>query len=639
MEEGVQHFEETCMICPNCQTENPEVARFCLNCGVSLAMQCPNCQTELPTGARFCMNCGQPLRASTPADDARLIRLAAATPDPLAEKVRAAEHLPGERRVVTVLFADVVGSTALAGQVDAETWMAIMNGAFDRITPAIYRYEGTIARLVGDGLWAFFGAPVAHEDDPLRAVRAAVGLLEAARVYAEQVRHQYGVEFLMRACLNTGPVVVGPVGDDLRYEYTAMGGTVNLAARLKFAAQPMTVLITESTHRFVTPVFDTEEVGQIEVKGQAEPVRVYRVHGAKAEPGSLRGLVGLESPMVGREKELAALMHLCEAVRAGLGRAALIVGEPGLGKTRLIAEWKAVAQEHLAGPPAALWAEGCCLSYGQGLAYHLLLDLLRSIIGVPDRADEPETRAALLAFTKELFGEEMMGVYPYLGHLLMLRLEDEALQRVATMDPQALQTQYLGALRKLLLAIAARRPLILILEDMHWADPSSTDLLIRLLPLASAASLLFCIVARPDREAPGWRLILAAREILGGSLTEITLDALSDTESRQLVANLLEIEALSGQARNLILNKAEGNPFFVEEVIRMMIDRGVIARRDGGWIATADIRTLDIPDNLQGLLMARIDRLPDDVKRTLRVAAVIGRQFPVKVLAHVLEGE
>jgi predicted ATPase len=443
----------------------------------------------------------------------------------------------------------------------------------------------------------------------------------------------------MRVCINTGSVIIGPVGDDLRYEHMAMGGTVNLAARLKFAAKPMTVLITESTRLFVAPVFDTEEVGQIDVKGQAKPVQVYRVHGTKAEPGSLRGVAGLTSPMVGRQREMAALTHLCEAVRAGLGRAALIVGEPGLGKTRLIAEWKAAMQEHLGAPPAALWAEAHCLSYGQGLAYHLLVELLRSVVGVPEGAEEPETRSALLAFLNELFGQEVMDVYPYLGHLLRLKMEDEALQRVNTLDPQALQAQYLGALRKLLLAIAARRPLVLILEDIHWADPSSTELLIKLLPVASAAPVLFCMVTRPDRDAPGWRLISAARETLGGSLSEITLNALSDTDSRQLVANLLEIESLSEKARSLILDKAEGNPFFVEEVIRMMIDRGMIARRNGGWAATTEIEAVDIPDNLQGLLMARIDRLPDDVKRTLRVAAVIGRQFPVKVLAQVLEGE
>lgn len=628
------------MNCPQCQTDNPNSAHFCFACGAALMHRCTNCQTELTAEARFCMNCGQPVGASTPADDARLSRLAAAAPEPLVEKVRAAAHLAGEHRVVTVLFADVVGSTTLAGQVDAETWLAIMNGAFDRITPTIYRYEGTIARLVGDGLWAFFGAPVAHEDDPMRAVHAALHLLQAAQGYAEEMRREYNIEFAMRACLNTGPVVMGTVNDDLRYEYTAMGNTVNLAARLKFAAPPMTVLITENTHRFVAPLFETKDMGPITIKSRAKPVHVYQVLGAKTEPGQVRGLsiAGIESPMVGRDEELAILTQLCEAVRAGLGRAVLVVGEPGLGKTRLIAEWKA-SVEAMGHEPTPVWAEGRCLSFGQGLAYHLLIHLLRSLIGVPETAEEPETRAALLEFVTDLFADDVLEVYPYLGHLLMVKLEEEALARVQLLDPQALQAQYLAAMRRLLGALAAQRPVVLILEDLHWADPSSTDLLIRLLPLVSAAPVLFCMITRSERDASGWRLATAAREIVGGSLTEIILDALSESESRQLVANLLEIEALPEHVRSLILKKAEGNPFFVEEVIRMLIDRGAIVRQDGDWVAGAEIENVEIPDNLQGLLLARIDRLPEEARQALLVASVIGRQFPVRVLQYVLEGK
>lgn len=586
------------------------------------------------------MNCGQPVGASTPADDARLTRLAAATPVPLAQKVRDAAHLAGERRTVTALFMDVVDSTALSHQMDPEDWTAIMNGAFDRFYPAIYRYEGTIARLLGDALLAFFGAPVAHEDDPARAVRAALDLLEIAREYGPAVREQYGVEFAVRIGLNTGPVIVGQVGSDLCYEYTPMGSSVNLAARMQAAARPMSLLISDDTHRFVAPLFDTQDAGPIQVKGHAEPVRAYQVAGAKAVPGTVRGLAGLQSPMVGREAELAALLQLCEAVRAGLGRAALVVGEPGLGKTRLIAEWKAAVEEdgqqHGTAPQ---WVEGHCLSYGQGLAYHLLIDLLRSLIGVQDMAEEPEARAALMALTDDLFGEEALEVYPYLGHLLLLKLDGEALERVKPLDPQALQTQYLAALRRLLQALTNRCPLVLVLEDLHWADPSSTELLVRLLPMVSAVPVLLCMVTRPERDTPSWRLVTAVREAMGGSLTEITLGALSDRDSRQLVANLLEIEALSEETRTLILKKAEGNPFFVEEVIRMLIDRGAIARRNGGWMAGTEIHKVEIPDNLEGLLMARIDRLPDEAKHILRVAAVIGRQFPVRVLEYVLERE
>ncbi len=627
------------MKCFDCGTDNPASARFCLNCGAALAIHCPSCGGDLPPTARFCMHCGQPMVATTPADDSQLSRLTAATPGKLAQKLRAAGVLAGERRIVTVLFADIVGSTELARNLGPEAWMEVISGTFDRITQAIYRYEGTIARLLGDGVWAFFGAPVAHEDDPLRAAYAGLDLLDAVRAQATELRRERGIELTLRVCLNTGPVIVGPVGDDLRYEYTTSSPTVNLAARLKFIAQPMSLVASEHTHRLIAPLFDTEDAGKLRTKESAAAVQVYRVRGLKPVPGQLRGLAGagLESPMVGRDAELATLLQLCEAVRAGLGRAALIVGEPGLGKTRLIAEWRAALTRH-PGQQLPFWAEGRCLSYGQGMAYHLLIDLLRSMLGVPEAGGDAETRTALHRLADDLFGDKADEVYPYLGHLLSLRLEGSAAEQVAVLDPQALQVQFLTAVRRLLGALAARQPVVLVLEDLHWADPSSTDLLIKLLPLASTAPILICMATRPERDASAWQLVTAARETLGGSLTEIELRALSEGDSRQLVANLLNIEALPEEVRAAILKKAEGNPFFVEEVIRMLIDRGAIVRREMDWVAGAGIGEVEIPDSLQSLLLARIDRLPEDMRHTLRVAAVIGRQFPVRVLQYVLSG-
>jgi class 3 adenylate cyclase/tetratricopeptide (TPR) repeat protein len=584
---------------------------------------------------RFCSNCGQPVNVQTAADSARLTRLAAAAPAPLADKIRAA-HLTGERKIVTCLFADVVGSTSLAERMDPDDWAEIMNRAFDQLSPAIYRYEGTIARLMGDAILAFFGAPVAHEDDPVRAVRAALDLIAAARTYADQVRRQHGIEFAIRVGLNTGPVVVGNVGSDLKYEYTAMGDAVNLAARMQSAAKTMTALISEHTYHYVAPVFDCADLGPIEVKGKAEPVRVYEVIAPKATPGRVRGLetAGLESKMIGREAELAALSQASGALQGGEGGGVVaVIGEAGLGKSRLISEWKAASNFQL--PTSNLqWAEGHCLSYGQGLAYHLLIDLLRSLVGVAAAADEAATHAELKSRCGELFGEGASGVYPYLAHLLSLPLEGAALERVQSLDPQTLQSSYLEALRRLLLALAARQPLALVLDDVHWADSSSVELLLKLLPLISDQPILFCFITRADREAPGWKLVSAARG-LGNALTEINLQPLSESDSRQLVSNLLEVEALPERLRDLILRKAEGNPFFVEEVIRMVMDRGLIVRQPGGWAATAEIESVEIPDNLQGLLLARIDRLMDEAKRALRVASVIGRQFSVRVLEQV----
>jgi class 3 adenylate cyclase len=611
-----------------------------MNCGSALASRCASCQADLMPGSRFCSSCGQPVAGATPIDDDRLSRLAAATPAPLAEKIRAAGHIDGERKVVTALFADVVGSTTLAEQMDAEEWTAIMNRAFDRLSPVIYRYEGTIARLLGDAVLAFFGAPVAHEDDPIRAVHAALEFINVAREYSAEVSRSHNIRFEIRVGLNTGPVVVGKVGSDLKYEYTAMGDAVNLAARMQSAAKPMTVLISQYTYNFAAPAFDFTDLGWIEVKGKAEPVHVYEVRGLKAVSGPARGLAGLESPMVGRDPELHFLMQLTAAVETGLGRVAVVIGEPGLGKTRLVAEWKNASTE--AGTPGRSplqWAEGHCLSYGRGHAYHLLLDLLRSIIGVASTAEEDETRAALQAKVEDLFGDSALEVFPYLARMLSLQLEGEALKRVQRLDPQVLQTQYLAAFRRLIGALAARQPLCLICEDIHWADSSSIELLIRLIPLASEAPVLFCFVTRPYREAPGWKLVTAAREVENPQLTELNLLELPEAESRKLVSNLLGLESLPEHIWSLLFKKAEGNPFFAEELIRMLIEEGAIVEEGKSWVLAKEIETVNIPDNLQGLLLARIDRLPEDAKHTLRVASVIGRQFSLKVLQEVLHGE
>ena len=583
-------------VCLSCRAHNPGLAKFCLSCGASLASRCSGCEAEVPPGARFCMSCGQQAGGITPADHARHARLAAATPASLASKIRAGAKPTGERRVVTALVIDLGGSAPSGKQVEPEDWAAILNRALDRLSHPIFRYEGTIARLLGNSLLAFFGAPVAHEDDPARAVRAALDLLAAAREYAAEVRREHGVEFEARVGLNTGLVLVGAVGADLRYEYTVLGDTVNLAARIQSAARPMAALLTHHTHRFIAPLFDCVELDAVEVKGQIEPVRIYEARGAKSGPGRVRGLTGLESPMVGRDGELTALMRLSEAARAGLGRVAVVMGEPGIGKTRLITEWRAAAVEAgEAGGPPLQWAEGHCLSYGQGHAYHLLLDLLRSLLGIPASADESDARTALLIRAGDLFGDSALDVYPYLGHLLSLRLEGAALERVRQLDPQALQYHYFMTWRRLLQALSARRPLALVLEDIHWADPSSTELLVRLLPLASESPLLFCIVTRPDREAPGWRLVEAAREAAGARLAELALSELSEADSRRLVAHLLDVGSLPEEVRESILEKAEGNPFFVEEVIRMLIDRGAIARSGERWVAGSEISAAESP--------------------------------------------
>jgi len=624
------------MNCPRCQTPNPSLARFCLNCGMALTRHCTSCGSDLLPGARFCMHCGHPVINATPIDDNRFARVTAAAPKVLVEKVRAAAKLAGEQRVVTILFVDVVGSTRLSEQLNVETWTGIMNGVLDQVIPVIYRYEGTIARLLGDSLMAFFGAPIAHEDDPARAVRAALDIRTLGLEYAEQLQESYGIQFALRACIHTGTVIINAVSEDLKFEYTAMGGAVNLTSRIKFAARPMTVVISGDTHRFVHPLFDCTVLDPVTVKGRNEPMSVYQVTGVLTQPGALRGIRGLESPMVGRDVELNTLIELCDAVQAGLSRSVILIGEPGLGKTRLISEWKAAA-DRLRHQVPALWVEGRSLSYGQGLAYNLLISLVRNLFRIPDTCDEPETRTIVAEHIEELFGEAWMEVYPYIGHLLSLDLDESARQLVNLSDPQALQTQYFQAVLRLMVALSGRQPLVIVLEDLHWADPSSVDLLIRLLPETTSVPMLVCLVTREERDTPGWRLINAVREVMGNRLSELILHPLSEADSRKMVANLLKIETLPERVRKTIFKKAEGNPFFVEEIIRMLIDRGAIIQENDGWVAGVNFDSVEIPDNLQSLLLARIDRLPEEAKLVLRVASVIGRQFPVRVLEKVLQ--
>lgn len=603
-------------------------------------VSCPRCAAAVPADARFCATCGQALIDTSEIDQALQARLAAAAPSPLVDKMRAAK-LTGERKPVTALFADVVGSTALAERMDPEDWTAMMNEAFDEMSKAVFRYEGTIAQLQGDAMVAFFGAPVAHEDDPDRAVRAALEMVAATDEFARQLKSTHGIDFRIRAGINSGPVVVGNVGTDLRYEYTALGDAMNVAARMQAAAEPGSVLITASTHRLVADAFETEDIGEIAVKGKTDPVHAYRVLSPKVAPGRRRGLegAGIRSPMVGRDSQLETLRSLYGVVEAGRGRVAFLVGEPGIGKSRLLAEFRRWVTDDAAGDEspgvAATWVEGRCVSYGRNLPYHLLHDLVRSTLQIPFAGSETDARTALDRQLVALLGDDASDTAPYLAHLLALPLHPEEADR-ALLDPETMQGRYTASVHRLLRALSTRGPVVLVCEDVHWADAASVSSVSQLLPLAAQMPVLFIAALRADTDSAGWRLITTGRESFGDALAEMHLRPLSDTDSRDLVANLLEIESLPISVRESILARAEGNPFFVEEVIRMLIERGVIERRADRWVATADVASVEIPETLHGLLLARIDQLPDAAKRSLRVASVIGRQFPVRVLERVL---
>jgi class 3 adenylate cyclase len=577
------------------------------------------------------------------ADEVVQAGLTSSAPAPLMDKMRAAK-LTGERKPVTALFSDVVGSTALAETMDPEDWTVIVNQAFELMSAAVYRYEGTIAQLQGDAMLAFFGAPLAHEDDPERAVRAALDMITAVDEFTAELKSARGIDFRIRAGINSGLVLVGNVGSDLRYEYTALGDAVNTAARMQTSAEPGTVLITDRTARLISGTFDLEDKGEIEVKGKTEPIHAFRVIGLRAVPEGRRGLgaVGLSSPLVGRATELATLVSLFDVVKAGRGRLAMIIGEPGLGKSRLLTELRtAVGAASPGTAGSAVWIEGRCATYGRSVPYHLVLDLVRSMLSIPFAASERETRALLDTGLAELLGDEAADINPYLAHLLSLPLEGEAADRVQ-LDPDFLQGRYVASILRVIRALSGTddgqtTPVIVVAEDIHWSDPASADVLIKLMPLLTRLPVLQLFVGRNETDAPGWKIVAQAQAVYADALTDIRLNPLSDEDSRGLVANLLEIESLPASVRDAILARAEGNPFFVEEVIRMLIERGAIVRQGDRWLANETIVNVEIPETLHGLLLARIDQLPEQAKRSLRVASVIGRQFPVRVLERVLD--
>ena len=537
-----------------------------------------------------------------------------------------------ERRPLTVLFADIAGSTAIAERMDPEDWTAIVSQAFARMNATVTRYDGTIARLMGDGVLAFFGAPVAHEDDPIRAVRCGLDMARAVDELSAELNAKEPIDLKVRVGINTGPVVVGIVGTESASEYTAMGDAVNVAARMQALARPGTVLVSAATHRFVAALIESVDVGPLDLKGKTNAVQAYEVTGFK-EGATGRGLSGIHAPMVGREPQRKRLADLFAVAKAGQGRVAAILGEPGIGKSRLLAELRDEIERSDA---SARWIEGRCLSYGHALPYHLVIDVMHSLIGVNASADESEVREALERTLSELLGDAWEESYAYLGHLLSIRLEPAMQARVSVLDFESVK-RYVSSFVLTIRALATRGPVVLVFEDLHWADAASADALVALMPLLGDLPVLAVMTSRNDRSAPGWRLVAGVRDLFGDALTEIRLEPLTGEETRTLVANLLEIESLPPATRDLILAKAEGNPFFVEEVIRMLIDRGAIHRAGDRWVASANVAEVEIPDTLQGLLLERIDRLPPESRRTLRVASVIGRQFGVTILERLLE--
>ncbi len=612
-----------------------------MSCGASLRSGRPSCGAEPPAEARFCFSCGHQLDTAAqgpelarPGEGDRQ-RLHQYIPRELLSKLEAAREtgaIEGERRVVTMLFCDVKGSTAAAEELDPEDWHEIMNGAFEHLIAPVYRYEGTLARLMGDAILAFFGAPVAHEDDPVRAVRAGLDIVDSISPYRAEVKRSWDVDFDVRVGINTGLVVVGEVGSDLRMEYTAMGDAINLASRMEQTAEPGTIQITADTLRLVEPLFDFEDLGGIEVKGKPDPVQAYRVIGRKAHAGSLRGIKGLEAPLVGRDEEVAVLQRAMDELSKGTGGVVCLIADAGLGKSRQIAEARLIFTST---SRSVRWHETASLSYETNQPYGLFRHLVRDVCGIGE-SDTPEALSdAIGRVASTLDSGRRDQVEAVLGALFGLRTGT-----AAPVEGETFKGLLFSTMAYLWSEWASLTPTVVVFDDLHWADPASVDLVLHIMRMVERAPLLLVCATRQEQSAPGWKIVEAARSGPAERYSEIVLRPLSAHDSDHLVDELLTVADLPEGMRRQILDKSEGNPLFVEEVVRTLIDSGAVVRDETGarWSATdngdADI---DLPDNLQALLVARIDRLEEGVRRTVQMASVIGRSFYYRVLKRITE--
>lgn len=523
---------------------------------------------------------------------------------------------------MTALFCDVVGSTAIAETMDPEDWGELVGEAIAAMGTVVARFGGTVTEFGGDAVVAVFGAPVAHEDDPYRAVRTGLEIVEAIRRSATTHDHPLDV----RVGVHTGLVVVGAIDAGALSTYSALGDTLNVAARLQTIAEPGTVVISEDTRRLLGNDVEVKGLGPTELKGRSSTIVVYEVVAAKGTDERTRGLPGLTSPMVGRSDELESLQSLIVSSGAGTGRVAVVLGEPGVGKSRLVQE----LEERPAEGVTPLWVEGRCVPFDEELPYHLLASLVRSQAGVGS-TETPEVVAKAIANLVEAVGHPEHG--PTLQRLVGVEGDAEDVQA------DALKEQYARALLDVTSGLAADAPpVVLVCEDAHWADPSSVELMSELMANVPTMPVLLLIAMRPDREAVGWGLLETARRELAESLTEIRLTSLDEADSRALVANLLEVESLPPTMRRLVMEKAEGNPFFLEEVVRMLIERDLVENRDGRWIARPGVEQLEVPETIHGLLASRVDMLEPEVRQAGRVAAVIGRQFSASLFSTVFGG-
>jgi class 3 adenylate cyclase/predicted ATPase len=604
------------MRCPQCAHENPATARFCNGCGGRLELVCGGCGQVNPPASRFCNGCGQPLGGGTPTPPRAP---ATYTPRHLAEKILTSKSaLEGERKQVTVLFADLKGSMELLADRDPEEARKVLDPVLEHMMEAVHRYEGTVNQVMGDGIMALFGAPLAHEDHAVRACYAALRMQEAVKRYAEDVRRTQGVTVRIRIGLNSGDVVVRAVGSDLRMDYTAVGQTTHLAARMEQLADPGSTLLTADTLALAEGYIDVRSLGPMPVKGLADPVEVYEMLRASTirsrfQAAAARGL----SKFVGRSREMEQLYEALDHVKAGRGQVVAVVGEPGVGKSRLYHEF---THSHRVQPCFVIASTS--VSYGKAASYFPIIDLLRTYFRIEARDDprliREKVTGRLLSLDRAL--------EPYLPAVLWLLDVPPDDPQWEHLDPAQRRQQILDGVKRLLLRESQAQPVVVVFEDLHWIDAETQTLVDALLESLPAAHVLMLVNYRPEYQH-AW-----------GSKTyyrQLRIDPLPPASAHELLDALLGDDATVRPLKTLLIQRTEGTPFFLEEGVRTLVETKVLTGERGAYRLLKSIDTIEVPATVKALLAARIDRLTPEEKAVLQAASVIGTDVPFEVLEAI----
>jgi len=548
------------MHCPTCRHENPAPANFCLECGARLALSCSRCGTELPPSAKFCLECGERVTPSRAVMESPAASPETYTPKHLAERILTTKAaLEGERKQVTVLFADLKGSMELLADRDPEDARKILDPVLAHMMDAVHRYEGTVNQVMGDGIMALFGAPIAHEDHAVRACYAALLMQESVTRYAGAARRNHGVTVQIRVGLNSGEVVVRAIGSDLRMDYTAVGETTHLAARMEQLARPGTVLIAPATFDFVEGFIAVKPLGPVPVRGRGEPVEVYEVSGigparTRLQAAARRGL----TRFVGREAEIEVLRRSLERAGAGHGQIVAIVGEAGVGKSRL--HWEFTRSRHADGWLVLRSRSG---SYGRGTPYLHVIELLKAYLGVQERDDPRRVR--------ERVADKLLTLDRTLEPLLtpLLALFDVPVHDAAwdALDPPQRRQRILEAVKRLLLRGSQVQPLLLVVADLHWIDSESQALLDALIESLPTARVLLVVDYRPEYQH-AW----ASKTYY----TQLRVDPLPAESAEELLTALLGQDESLATIKRVLIERTEGNPFFLEETVQTLVETRVL---------------------------------------------------------------